>query len=72
MKRFLLIISVALFFFRASCSKENISPDCMGNPQLILCTKEYLPVCGCDGVTYGNACTAEAAGVQYWEKGECP
>jgi len=40
------------------------------NPQAI-CTRIYLPVCGCDSVTYGNACEAEASGVRWWRVGEC-
>ncbi len=33
--------------------------------------RRYVPVCGADGVTYGNKCLAENAGNAQWTDGAC-
>jgi heat shock protein HslJ len=64
------LIAILLFpFLFLTCDSEDA---CKGDPiSDCVCTTIYDPVCGCDNVTYSNACEAKCAGVKDFTIGAC-
>ena len=54
------------------CNLEECTAPGTCEARPINCTDIFLPVCGCDGETYGNGCEAAVAGVSIASEGECP
>ncbi len=60
---------VCIFEVSANCGRSDHPGTCQTPPNV--CTQQYQPVCGCNGETYGNACTAHAAGISVDYEGQC-
>jgi hypothetical protein len=52
-----------------TCGVPHTEGSCVRAPDM--CTQIFLPVCGCDGNTYGNDCMRRAAKVSRAHEGRC-
>ena len=53
----------------SNCGADDRGGRC--EPIPAACTRELMPVCGCDGQTHPTACTAHSAGVSVAHDGPC-
>ena len=74
MKKLILLLFIPLVF---ACDEDSddIPNMCVDETLINLefaCTEEFQPVCGCDGITYGNGCQAfNWHGVIAYDEGPC-
>lgn len=75
MSKILLPFCSLFFLIGISNSQHLYSQACVDSTlidPMAMCPMIWAPVCGCNGVTYGNDCEAEnLGGVTSWVDGEC-
>lgn len=75
-KRFLLFAMLFIGCTGDDSSENNNTPNMCQDESIIdlevVCTTQYEPVCGCDGVTYSNSCEAfNIYGIIAYSEGAC-
>ena len=59
-----------LTFYACPKAEENCQANETQEPTLV-CIELYEPVCGCNYITYSNACDAESWGINQFSQGAC-
>ena len=70
-----LVIFLGFLMFSCTDSEDPNPNNCVDETLIDLesvCTEEFQPVCGCDGITYNNSCEAfNWYGVIAYSEGPC-